>query len=310
MNPFACVDVGEQIELFAAGECDAATEAAVRTHLAACSSCARSEAEARKLLELLDLRLQEPERLNRLLGKIDEEAHPQPVLSLPRRRRTAPLPARRWLALAASVLLPVGLIAIMMPRPADKPEDDQLQLALGPSPDRSVRGKDVVAPAMEKLMTAQTSAVKTLQFEAAFDGKSPEQFRKALLEAAQSNKPLPPPEVELLLLIHNPSKKEMRLRFDDPRAELNLRLTGPGVIRLPATANPFGKAAELIIPAGATRGVPIPRLVEGSRDRAKFLYWTEPGTYRLVPILRVPVQIDVETRLTTIRGAATTIDVK
>ena len=81
-------------------------------------------------------------------------------------------------------------------------------------------------------------------------------------------------------------------------------------MRLPATANPFGKSTELVIPAGTDRQLPIPRLIEGSRERANYLYWTEAGTYQLVPWLRVPVQIGGETRLMTIRGATTTIEVK
>ncbi|HMO64982.1 MAG TPA: hypothetical protein PKE47_07140, partial [Verrucomicrobiota bacterium] len=50
-----CNEVEDQIELFAAGECDASLWPAVAAHLESCLVCARAHAEARRGIGLLEL---------------------------------------------------------------------------------------------------------------------------------------------------------------------------------------------------------------------------------------------------------------
>lgn len=286
MTPFTCDEIEQQIELYAAGECDAPTAAAVRTHLAGCAGCSRAEAEARKFLELLDLRLQEPDRLSRLFDRIEEEVQPAPALPM---RRRSPTVARRWLALAASVLLPVGLVAALMPAPVSpmRPEADGPQVALAIVPDGSFRGKEMLPAAVRDPGLELFHAEKAIKFQLASGLE-----RDVLVGAAQSGRPTLPPEVDLQLVVFNASANNLRLRLDDPRAELRLRMTGPDVVRIAVRGaiDPFGGITKLTIPAGQGRALPIPRLVEGKRGRVNYLYWAEPGSYRIWPTLRAPTE--------------------
>ena len=101
MNTLTCPQVVEQIELYAAGECDEPERTAIQRHLASCSACARAEREARQLAGLLDIRFQEPDRLERLQRRIESEGRWRPRSVLPLVRRLA--------AAAAVVALAVGL---------------------------------------------------------------------------------------------------------------------------------------------------------------------------------------------------------
>jgi hypothetical protein len=126
MKPLACDDVEAQIELFAAGDCDPATNAAARAHLAGCDRCGRSLEEARRLLGLLDARYQEPERLARLWDRLEiEGGRPfwPPSMKHPWLRRAV--------ALAAMLLLVVGLFGwLSSDRSGTGPGTTELQLAL------------------------------------------------------------------------------------------------------------------------------------------------------------------------------------
>src|SRR5947209_14984282 len=102
MSALSCPEVESLIDLHAAGECDAATGAAVRAHLAACPGCARAHEEARQLQALLDAHHRAPDALRRLHKRLNEED---------RRRRPAPRLLPLWHrvgAVAALVLLTVG----------------------------------------------------------------------------------------------------------------------------------------------------------------------------------------------------------
>lgn len=108
MSPLNCPDVEARLDLYAADECDPAEAEAVRLHLDRCPRCAAACDEARQLIGLLDLRLQEPERLRRLESRIAEEKKPS-------RRVLRFSPAlRRVAALAALLLLTAGPIGWLM----------------------------------------------------------------------------------------------------------------------------------------------------------------------------------------------------
>src|SRR5439155_21220681 len=70
MSPLTCPDVEARLDLYAADECDPAEADAIRRHLAHCPRCVAACDEARQLVGLLDLRLQEPERLSRLEARL------------------------------------------------------------------------------------------------------------------------------------------------------------------------------------------------------------------------------------------------
>ncbi len=101
MDPQTCAQVQDDIELFAAGECDPATAALVSRHLAACPACARALEESRQMLGLLELRLREPDGLERLRDRLHAEE---------RKRRSARfVTVARVAAVAAVLLLIVGV---------------------------------------------------------------------------------------------------------------------------------------------------------------------------------------------------------
>jgi hypothetical protein len=102
MNALTCSQVQGDIELFAAGECDPATSAAIEQHTASCAACAQALEESRHMLGLLTLRLAEPAALERLRQQIRVETKKH-------RRPTRMLFAARVAALAAALLVTVGL---------------------------------------------------------------------------------------------------------------------------------------------------------------------------------------------------------
>jgi anti-sigma factor RsiW len=141
MSPLSCPDVEARLDLYAAGECDPAEADAVRRHLAECPRCAAACDEARQLVGLLDLRLQEPERLSRLESRIAAEERPA------RRVLRFPAALRRVAALAAMLLLtagPVGLLLRDLP-PAEFAVG--LAVALREEPQRRGGAEAMLVPA-------------------------------------------------------------------------------------------------------------------------------------------------------------------
>jgi Putative zinc-finger len=316
MNTMTCNDIAEQIELFAAGECDPPVAAAIRRHMAGCAHCARAENEARQFLGLMDLRLQEPDRLQRLLDRIDNDADLAPPIILMTARatpvRTASRSSRqRWFAIAASILLPIG-IGIWLSPPADSPAPEQarMQLTVALLPDRSSRAHEKVAAPDPVVDDMDPKAALSFHLQTA--SQTSKQYRSNLLEAAFTGRHTAPPEVDLLLQIENPTDRPIRVRFDDPRAELRFVLSGPSVLRLdaPPDADPFAGLRLLDVAGNSAKAVPIRRLIGGSRQRPIYLYWTEPGKYRLRPVLHVPIEAEGKTTLTTISGPTLLIRVK
>jgi len=307
MNPMTCNDIDEQIELFAIGECDPPTEAAMRRHMAGCARCARAETEARRFLSLVDFRMQETDRLERLLDRIEAEAKPAPAtLPMTRAKRTAS--NKRWFALAASILLPLG-IGIWL-TPSDETSDkggSRSDLSVALLPDRA-RGLEKLAPAPTNDKHVET--IVTFAFEPA--AASIKAYRSDLQQAAFKGQLPAPPEVNLVLEIHNSTDHPIRLRFDDPNAELRLTLSGNGALRVNGArgADPFAGLSVVRLAAGATFYLPIERLIGGSRQQPVFLYWTAPGQYRLRAVLRIPTESSDGKKLTTISGLAVPIRVR
>jgi hypothetical protein len=284
MNTFTCDEAAERLDLYAAGECDAAERAAVEGHLAGCPACAAEAAEARRLLALLDQRFQEPERLKRLHDRLKAEARPKA-----RAPRALPF-VQRVAALAAALLLALGLGVFFRTGQAPEFGGERLAMSLRleeEPPSRAVPDwvKAVPPPAVERLHGDAEIAVARLDLH----GKSADSFRHALKEEARTGRLPPPPKVRLTLKVTNRGPKAVALDAADPRTELKLELSGPGVMEVEA---PPDAAAGLIVPRrlllepGETKELHVQRLASLERGQVRYLYWTEPGEYTLHARLR------------------------
>jgi hypothetical protein len=143
MSVLTCPEMENLIDLHAAGACDAVTGARVRAHLAGCPDCARAHREAQQLQGMLDAHYRTPDALRRLHERLDAEASPRrrPARGLPRAQRIA--------ALAALVLLSVGLAWLMRPAGSDGlPGDDSVAL-LWASPDARWSGSGAAGVELE-----------------------------------------------------------------------------------------------------------------------------------------------------------------
>jgi anti-sigma factor RsiW len=121
-----CPDVESRIDLYAADECGAAEADAIRRHLGECPRCASACEEARQVVSLLDLRLQEPDRLRRLHARLAAEGAPR------RRVLRLPVPLRRAAALAAMLLITLGLVGWLTPGLKTAETDGGLVAVLAP----------------------------------------------------------------------------------------------------------------------------------------------------------------------------------
>jgi hypothetical protein len=138
MNAWTCTQVQDEIELYAAGECDLPARVAIERHLADCPACNAALDEAREMLGLLTLKLREPVALARLQRCLAADVKKQ-------RRPGVLVFVIRASAFAAVLLLTVGLYLWFKP---DRPDGRggnlpaavaQLQ-AVGPDTVYRVRG--------------------------------------------------------------------------------------------------------------------------------------------------------------------------
>jgi hypothetical protein len=251
MSPLSCPDVESRLDLYAADECDAPETEAIRRHLAGCPRCAAACDEARQFLGLLDLRLQEPERLRRLEDRLAAEAEP--------RRRVLRFPAtlRRVAALAALLLLTVGPVGWLTPG-LQLAEGSGLALALHEPPARG--GLEAMAfPGDVRGAKKDSGRVHRVQVPG--------------LQAVDHQ----PPEVELTLELRNTTDRPMRVWVAGPPTELRLDLRGPGAVAVPVTDGDEAKAQAVTLRPGEEHIIPVNGLT-GSR---RSWYWTKPGDYTL-----------------------------
>jgi hypothetical protein len=260
MSPLSCAEVEGRLDLFAAGECDAPEAEAIGRHLAACPRCATAYQQARELLSLLDLRLQEPERLRRLYERLAAEAAPRRAV------RRFPAGVRRLAALAAMLLLAVGPLFWLWPQFATT-AGGGLALALRVGDGRG----------MPEVLRMPGSAAVPKGPQRAADGI------RAKLQVAKADDQRPPPEMELALELRNTTDREMRVEVSGPRTELRLELTGPGVKAVPAREEPAQavKAEAVTLRPGQSHTLRITRLEDGRPGARRHLYWTAPGDYTL-----------------------------
>jgi hypothetical protein len=288
MNPLTCNEAEELLDLYAAGESDPATAAAVERHLTGCPVCAAAEQEARRVLALLDVRAQAPAGLERLKKRIDKEDR-----LMRQRRRVLPF-ASLLTAAAALVLFTVGLtgsqpgawdhyssdvVADARVFQAKKSPPGGVELVPGIGPDAEARFDQKVALAADQTLTVVLDR----------SGKTADEYRRHLRETRHAAKLPPPPALDLALELRNPGSAEKVLYLEDERTNLSLDLQGPGVLRLNVPGDalaPFPLKPIRLSP-GQSKPLPI-RLIDGNREQIQYVYPTEPGDYILTIRLRVP----------------------
>lgn len=268
-----CRDVLDQIELFAAGECNERERAIISRHLAVCPACARSEREAALLLGLLDAHFEEPERLRRLHARLESEWR-----AAPRRRLLAFV--RRATAVAAMLLLAFGLtLGFRAFSPADV--EAPLEIAVGRASSRLAHPAPAIDPAVpEKLLALAEPLVYTLDMK----GLTAAEYRHQLKESISQGRPPAPPRVNLELKLRNRGQRELRILVGAEQSELSLSLAGPGVLIVPAKDAlnaAFLMPRTVRLAPGQATSLPIEQLVLGKRESIQYAYWTEPGEYVL-----------------------------
>jgi hypothetical protein len=125
MSTLTCNQVLEEIELYAAGECDPAQREAIEQHIAGCTSCAGALEEAREVVGWVTLSMREPAALERLRDSVAKEAR--------RPRQSRHLLVLKVAAMAAVLLLTVGLFFWMSPD-RDQPRPILAAAEIGPAP--------------------------------------------------------------------------------------------------------------------------------------------------------------------------------
>jgi hypothetical protein len=243
MSLLTCPEVEARLDLFVVGECDAAEAEIIRDHLAHCRRCGAVCEEARQVIGLLDLRLQEPERLRRLERRIAAEAEP--------RRRVVRFPTklRRVVALAALLLLTVGPIGWLMPN-------------LGPA------GGDVeffaVLPA-EAVPKGPAALIVRSARERAMKGDGAGHWPE-------------PPVVDLPIELRNTTDRTMRVCVAGPAVQLHIDLHGPGAASVPAGGTAAAAPRIVTLRPGESYVFHITRLTDGRHS----WYWTKPGEYTVL----------------------------
>jgi hypothetical protein len=267
MTPPTCHEIRERLELYAAGECDAAAARAVRQHLAGCADCARAHDRAREMLGLLDLHFREPDGLRRLYGRLRAEA--------PRRGRWQPA-VRRLAALAALVLLTFGLSWWSGALVRRSPEDGSTTLAL------ALRSETrALAPPGVAMVRGQSEPG---EYVLDLKGATPEEFARRLRADAGTDRLPPPLAVHLGLMLRNTGRRPLRVAVGDSATELRLMLSGPGVVRVPAPVRhvrTLGMPRVVTVLPGKEFTLPVSRLADVAGDDGHYLYWTRPGEYTL-----------------------------
>jgi hypothetical protein len=121
------------------------------------------------------------------------------------------------------------------------------------------------------------------------NGKTGDEYRRYLRETRRTGALPQPPALDLALELRNPGPAERVLHLEDERTSLALDLQGAAVLRLGVTGEALAPLARHAIRLGPGQSQPLPiRLIEGSRGRVQYFYWTEPGEYTLTIRLRVP----------------------
>lgn len=100
-----------------------------------------------------------------------------------------------------------------------------------------------------------------------------------------------PPAVDIVLELKNPTDKPITIMVGSDAGTLDLKLEGPGAVTVEARkifTREYRIGKEVEIAAGKTVELPVKALKHGFRGVAQHSYWTEPGEYKLLAVLRWP----------------------
>lgn len=122
MTPLTCAQVDALLELYSAGACEPEERRVVEDHLASCPACSASLDKANHLVGLLDLHYQIPNRLSRLQQRLRQEPAG--------RHQPGRVVVRRFMALAALLLVTLGLCSLLLPWGQDVSPGLQLTASL------------------------------------------------------------------------------------------------------------------------------------------------------------------------------------
>ncbi len=113
----------------------------------------------------------------------------------------------------------------------------------------------------------------------------------AKLQAPDARDLPEPPAVDIVFELKNPTDKPIKVMLDSDSGALDLKLEGPGAVTVEARrifTREFRIGKEVEIAPGKTLELPIKALRFGFRGVAQQAYWTEPGEYKLLAVLRWP----------------------
>jgi hypothetical protein len=279
MSEETCGEIEDRLDLLAAGECDAEEQRIVEAHLAQCERCAARFAESRRLAGLLNLHFKSgaPARLHE---RIEQESHRL-------RRRQVILPwVRLGAAIAAVLVLCIGLILVLPKRAADIP---LLDLALAVQSNGLERHHPPIAPGSDHVATAKG---QVLELEAP-DRHMGAEFRQRLTkDSAEGHAPVPELALPLELKLRNQTTHAVVAELGGPGSEVKIDVEGDAVVRVPLSRTerpPLTDSRTIRLEPGEEYLLPVDRLIAGSAEKVEYIYLTEPGEYTLQVTLRLSV---------------------
>jgi hypothetical protein len=215
--------------------------------------------------------------------------------------------ARRLAAVAALLLITIGLVGGLSPVPVAGPSQEVVAFL---QHDLGLAGRVVPQHlAQEKfapVLPAQEASVRTF-----FLDRDPQPVRVT----REGNRLPLGPRVDLTLEIRNRGPRPLTLQVGE-RTFLRLDLNGPGTRTLVGSSTLDGKPppflTEQLVPLkpGASYFLPIPYLIGGQASRLQGVYWTAPGRYTLSVDYRVGVVEGTETRELRVLSSPMQLEVK
>jgi hypothetical protein len=116
-------------------------------------------------------------------------------------------------------------------------------------------------------------------------GKSADEFKKALDDAATTHEYPEPPQVDLVLELVNTSDKEVQVKIGGTSNVVTLDLKGTGAVSVPIKGRITNKLViapkAVALAPGKSVSVPIISLAYGFKNSTDQAYWTAAGEYML-----------------------------